>query len=244
MSEKLPIRPARVKEAGIKTTSGGDPGRSVARVDRAPPTWVVLKNGAVIAAADQEAEAQARAQVLGGEVQKTDQLPVVALVVWTMVTLTGVFTVIGLPLLLFTVYRAHERRKRLARQALALTAPRASLSGRAEQLMQHATNLHARLQTAPIPDIARSDLEDSLEDIQRDLEGLHATETGLRDSVARAASDALRERLSTVERAYDALGEALGNIDAALAVDDHELGTDLASVAVKAQAARKAAQLK
>ena len=168
----------------------------------------------------------------------------VPLVLWTVVTLTGVFTVIGLPLLLFTLYKAHDRRKRLTREALALTAPRPALTGRAEQLMQHAATLHARLQTAPIPDIARSDLEDSLEDIQRDLEGLHGTEAGLRDSLSRAPSDALRGRLASVVRAYDALGEAMGHIDEALAVGDHELGTDLASVAVKAQAARKAAQLK
>ena len=89
MSEKLPIRPARVKETGIKTTSGGDGGRSVARVDRAPPRWVVVKDDRVVFASDQEEKAHARAKVLGGEAQKPDKLPVAPIAVWTLVTLTA-----------------------------------------------------------------------------------------------------------------------------------------------------------
>ena len=244
MSEKLPIRPARVKEAGIKTTSGGDTGRSVARVDRAPPRWVVVKDDQVVFASDQEEAAHARAVVLGGEAQRTDKLPVAPIAVWTLVSLTGFLAPIGLPLLVWTLYKANVRRTRLAREALALTAPRPRLTGRAETLMNHAVALHARLQTADIPDIARSDLEDSLEDIQRDLEGLHANELTLAESMSRGANEAAQARMGSLERAYDALAQALDSIDEALVVDDHALATDLASVAAKAQAARKAAELK
>ena len=42
MSDKLPIKPAHLSEAAIKTTTAGSSGAAVARTDRPPPRYVVL----------------------------------------------------------------------------------------------------------------------------------------------------------------------------------------------------------
>jgi hypothetical protein len=240
MSDDKLIQPARSQEQAIKTTVGGDAGRAVARVDRAPPTWVVLVDEQVVATSDEEAQALSRAKALGGTVRKTESWPLGAIALWTLLSLTGVFTVIGAPLLAWTLYKASAENTRIKNAAIALKDATPQLSARAKELVAYAQRLHDSLPTAGIPDLARSDLEDSLEDIQADLGELSAAEGKVAAALERTASAGLQARLDSVNRAYDSLADALASIDEALAGTEVELATDLGAVSVKAQAARRA----
>lgn len=240
MSDDELIQPARVREQAIKTTRGGDTGRAVARVDRAPPTWVVLVDDEVVAASDDEAHALSRAKSLGGTARKTESWPVGAIVLWTLLSLTGVFTVIGGPLLIWTLYKASAENTRIKNAAVALDAATPQLSVRAKGLVAYARRLLDSLPTAGIPELARTDLGDSLDDIQSDLAELSAAEGKVAAALERTRSEALQARLDSVNRAYDSLADALASIDEALAGTEVELATDLGAVSVKAQAARRA----
>ena len=244
MSDKLPIKPAHLSEAAIKTTTAGSSGAAVARTDRPPPRYVVLDGDQVVGAAATEQDAQHLAEGLGGRVEKIGALSLLPLVAGTLLTFSVVFAWIGLPVLIWSLYSSNQRRKMLERAAqnfeLAKPPP---LSGRAAELVDHSTVLQAKLPSAGIPEIAQSDLADSLKGIQSDLHGLFTKETGMREGLLRMPdNEDLLARLASVESAYDSLGEALAAIDVALTGDAMDFGTDLGAVTVKAQAARQLAK--
>ena len=241
MSEGLPLKPAHVREDGIKTTTGGSHSTSVARADRAPPRWVVLDGERVVGIAGNEEQAQELAKRLGGSTEKVGGFSLPLLAAGVLLTMTVLFSFVGVPLIAWALYSANTRRKRLETEALALLAAQpAPLSGRAAELMDQAARLLQALPGADLPDIARSDLEDSLEDIQSDLRGLHATEA--RAASVQVISAELEERRASVQRAFDSLAGALDSIEEALGAGSVELSTDLGAVAVKAQAARNLAK--
>lgn len=241
MSDKLPIKPAHVQEEAIKTTTAGSGGAAVARTDRPPPRYVVLDDDQVVGVAATEQQAQELAQRLGGHAQKIGDLSWLPLVAGALLTFTVVFAWIGLPVLIWALYSSSQRRKMLERaaQSFELAKP-PPLSGRAAELLDHTTILQAKLPSARIPEIAQSDLADSIAGIQSDLRGLFRTESGLRDGLQRLQdNEDLQARLASVERAYESLAEALVAIDVALTGDAMELGTDLGAVTVRARAARQ-----